>query len=254
VRLLWPDRRIQSADRVPGGPKDCTSLAHHLKPVNANILRPAIAVLCAPRAHFGAESRLKMVTSRMTLRLRSGARACVPRPGTASDFRSAVPNDASEMEAVEWRNAHREVGTKGNPRLPRLGLRPRRCRTWNEPGSHREQGGPRTPASRHLLGLGPGTHRGPTEIPEAQAAARRRRPALSDQGRDQCTVLQHVPESSIEILGHSVGGITYRHYAHRAPLAFKAIMALPHPTAFSALLKGYDGECPCCRRPFADAS
>ena len=29
---------------------------------------------------------------------------------------------------------------------------------------------------------------------------------------------EHMPESSIEILGHSVGGITYRHYAHRAPL------------------------------------
>ena len=28
---------------------------------------------------------------------------------------------------------------------------------------------------------------------------------------------EHVPESSVEILGHSVGGITYRHYAHRAP-------------------------------------
>jgi len=27
---------------------------------------------------------------------------------------------------------------------------------------------------------------------------------------------EHMPESSIEILGHSVGGITYRHYAHRA--------------------------------------
>jgi hypothetical protein len=64
---------------------------------------------------------------------------------------------------------------------------------------------------------------------------------------------EHVPESSVEILGHSVGGITYRHYAHRAPLAFKAIMTIPQPTAFSALLKGHDGECPCCRRPFADA-
>ena len=63
----------------------------------------------------------------------------------------------------------------------------------------------------------------------------------------------HIPESSIEILGHSVGGITYRHYAHRAPLAFKAIMTLPQPTAFMALVKGYDGECPCCRRPFANA-
>jgi hypothetical protein len=46
----------------------------------------------------------------------------------------------------------------------------------------------------------------------------------------------------------------YRHYVHCAPLAFKAIMTLPQPTAFFALLKGYDGECPCCRRPFADAS
>ena len=36
----------------------------------------------------------------------------------------------------------------------------------------------------------------------------------------------HMPESSIEILGHSVGGVTYRHYAHRDPLAFKAIMSL----------------------------
>jgi hypothetical protein len=61
---------------------------------------------------------------------------------------------------------------------------------------------------------------------------------------------EHVPESSIEILGHSVGGITYRHYAHRAPLAFKAIMTLPQPTAFMSLVKGFDGECPCCRRPF----
>jgi hypothetical protein len=63
---------------------------------------------------------------------------------------------------------------------------------------------------------------------------------------------EHVPESSVEILGHSVGGITYRHYAHRAPLAFKAIMTLPQPTAFLALLKGSDSECPCCRRKFAD--
>jgi hypothetical protein len=65
---------------------------------------------------------------------------------------------------------------------------------------------------------------------------------------------EHVPESSVEILGHSVGGITYRHYAHRSPLAFRAITTLPQPTAFSALLKGNGGECPCCRRRFADAS
>jgi len=63
----------------------------------------------------------------------------------------------------------------------------------------------------------------------------------------------HVTESSIEILGHSVGSITDRHYAHRAPFAFKAIMTLPQPTAFMALVRKYDGECPCCRTPFADA-
>ena len=64
---------------------------------------------------------------------------------------------------------------------------------------------------------------------------------------------EHVPESSIELLGHSVGGITYRHYTHRAPLAFKAVLTIPRPTAFSALDQGFDGECPCCRRRFADA-
>ncbi len=64
----------------------------------------------------------------------------------------------------------------------------------------------------------------------------------------------HVPESSVEILGHSVGGITYRHYAHRAPLAFKAITTLPQPTAFAALARGFDGECPCRRRRFTDAA
>jgi hypothetical protein len=62
-----------------------------------------------------------------------------------------------------------------------------------------------------------------------------------------------MPESSIEILGHAVGGVTYRHYAHRDPLAFKAIMTLPQPTAFNALVNGYNGECPCCRRRFSQA-
>ena len=52
---------------------------------------------------------------------------------------------------------------------------------------------------------------------------------------------EHVPESSVEILGHSAGGVTYRHYAHRAPLAFKAIMTIPQPSAFSALAIGVDG-------------
>src|SRR5262249_59943780 len=52
----------------------------------------------------------------------------------------------------------------------------------------------------------------------------------------------HVPESSIEILGHSVGGIPYRHYAHRAPLAFKSIMTILQPTAFSALAGQYQAN------------
>jgi hypothetical protein len=67
-------------------------------------------------------------------------------------------------------------------------------------------------------------------------------------GRDE-----HVPESSVEILGHPVGGITYRHYAHRAPVAFRAIITLPRPTAFQALVRGSGSECPFCRRRFADA-
>ena len=46
-------------------------------------------------------------------------------------------------------------------------------------------------------------------------------------------------ESSIEILGHSVGRVTYRHF--------------PQPAAFSGLAKGFDGQCPCCRRRFTDA-
>ena len=60
----------------------------------------------------------------------------------------------------------------------------------------------------------------------------------------------HVPESSVEILGHSAGGITYRHYAHRAPLAFRAILSLPQPSSFKTLARGFDGQCPCCRRMF----
>lgn len=48
----------------------------------------------------------------------------------------------------------------------------------------------------------------------------------------------HVPQSSIETLGHSVGGVTYRHDAHRDPLANKAIMTIPQPIAFTGLVKG----------------
>ena len=41
----------------------------------------------------------------------------------------------------------------------------------------------------------------------------------------------------------------------RARLAdnLKAIMSLPQPTAFTSLMHGFDGECPCCRRRFRQA-
>jgi hypothetical protein len=41
-----------------------------------------------------------------------------------------------------------------------------------------------------------------------------------------------------ELLGYSVGGITCRHFTHRVLSASKAIMTIPQPTAFSALLNG----------------
>src|SRR5690349_11573242 len=71
----------------------------------------------------------------------------------------------------------------------------------------------------------------------------------AENGSGWSSVVRYCPNERC----HSVAGITYRHYAHRAPLAFKAIMTLPQPTAFSAMIHGHDGECPCCRRPFADA-
>ena len=39
---------------------------------------------------------------------------------------------------------------------------------------------------------------------------------LKDLGKTCAAHYDDMPESSIEILGHSVGGVTYRHYAHRA--------------------------------------
>src|SRR4051812_24460282 len=61
-----------------------------------------------------------------------------------------------------------------------------------------------------------------------------------------------IPESSVEILGHSVGRITYRHDAHRAPLAFTAITTLPQPATFRFLVRGFDGECPLAAGPSPD--
>ena len=46
-----------------------------------------------------------------------------------------------------------------------------------------------------------------------------------------------MPESSIDILGLSVGGVTYRHYAHRDPLAFTAIMSLDDVSATACCIR-----------------
>ena len=91
--------------------------------------------------------------------------------------------------------------------------------------------------------------------PKTTAETGEQRPWVLKDLRKTCATYydEHVPESSVEILGHSVGGITYRHYAHRAPLAFRAITTLPQPSAFTSLSKGFDGQCPCCRRAFIEA-
>ena len=91
--------------------------------------------------------------------------------------------------------------------------------------------------------------------PKTDIASGEARPWVLKDLRKTCATYydEHVPESSVEILGHSAGGVTYRHYAHRAPLAFRSIMTLPQPSAFAALAKGFDGQCPCCRRRFAES-
>jgi hypothetical protein len=46
------------------------------------------------------------------------------------------------------------------------------------------------------------------------------------------------------------GGSNAGRTANKARENLRAIMSLPQPTAFNALLHGFDGECPCCRRRF----
>ena len=91
--------------------------------------------------------------------------------------------------------------------------------------------------------------------PKASVDAEAEQPWVLKDLRKTCATyyVEHVPESSVEILGHSGGGATNRHYAHRDPLAFKAIITIPQPSAFSALVKGCDDKCPCCRRQFSDS-
>ncbi|MCA9123630.1 MAG: hypothetical protein H6822_00660 [Planctomycetaceae bacterium] len=43
-----------------------------------------------------------------------------------------------------------------------------------------------------------------------------------------------------------------RSAASSRSVGLQGIMTIPQPSAFAALLKGHDGECPCCRRQFAD--
>lgn len=62
---------------------------------------------------------------------------------------------------------------------------------------------------------------------------------------------EHMLESSVEFLEHSVKGMTYRHYAHRDPLAFKDLMTIPLPSSFRGLANVFDGQFPCYRREFA---
>ncbi len=97
---------------------------------------------------------------------------------------------------------------------------------------------------------------GPGIRPKIDVETGKERPWLLKDLRKTCATYYdaRLPESAIEILAHSIGGVTYRHYAHRDPPAFKAIMTMPQPTTFTGLARGIDGECPSCRRKIADAS
>jgi integrase len=59
---------------------------------------------------------------------------------------------------------------------------------------------------------------------------------------------EHLPESSVEILGHSVGGITYRHYAQPPPRAVPGALraaggrGLRRPRAAVSVAAGPDPE------------
>ena len=90
--------------------------------------------------------------------------------------------------------------------------------------------------------------------PKPSADIGRSQPCVLKDLRKTCPTYydEHLPESVVEMLRHAIVGTTYRHHAHRAPLEFRAIMTLPQPSEFTALAKGIDGQCPCCRRCFSD--
>lgn len=87
---------------------------------------------------------------------------------------------------------------------------------------------------------------------------------LAEIGREQSSELkglwktcatnhdEHRPKSSVQMLGQSLGGITYHHDEHRAPLGFMAIVTLPQSTVFRALVRDSGSECLCSRGRFAD--
>ena len=54
-------------------------------------------------------------------------------------------------------------------------------------------------------------------------------------------------------IDHDAGHLPEQLRLRDLALAFKAIVRLPQPTAFQALVRGSDGQRPGCRRRFADA-
>src|SRR5262249_31255937 len=83
------------------------------------------------------------------------------------------------------------------------GPRARLGRARDQSGPHGEQG-PRAPARGPLLGVGAGADRDPATPPRAEGAARHRRPALPDQGRDQRPVLRDAPDEATPRIGQHI--------------------------------------------------
>ena len=63
---------------------------------------------------------------------------------------------------------------------------------------------------------------------------------------------EHLPQSSAEILGQSVGGTTYCHDERHAPLGFRVILTRPQSRGFRELVRSSGSECLCCWGRFAD--
>ena len=125
-----------------------------------------------------------------------------PRQGPIPRDAQRVPLDHQQVGAVGRRRADRAAPPQGRPRVPRLGPRAGRRGRGDQPGPHRQQG-PRAPPRRPLLGLGAGADRGAAPLPRAQGPARRRRPPLPHQGRDQRPLLRDPRDGPAPWLGRS---------------------------------------------------